>query len=164
MKAPRLAQYMQTAWKKHQNTEYWVDIQTCSEERIKVLSDAIERHHPLRHTPSLLYPESCFDGIWRNYTRKYICHLGLLPRFPSKDNWKKELDSEVAGGGEDSQQTQPKTKSPIIKNSETPWVSNRSPRRSKKMSCSVAKAQKFNKDGETCGCTKIHPELCASAC
>ena len=26
LKAPRLAQYMQTAWKKHQNTVYWVDI------------------------------------------------------------------------------------------------------------------------------------------
>ena len=26
LEAPRLAQYMQTAWKKHQNTVYWVDI------------------------------------------------------------------------------------------------------------------------------------------
>ena len=26
LKAPRLAQYLQTAWKKHQNTVYWVDI------------------------------------------------------------------------------------------------------------------------------------------
>ena len=28
----------------------------------------------------------------------------------SKDNWRKELGSEIAGGSEDSQQTQPKTK------------------------------------------------------
>ena len=40
--------------------------QTCSKERIKVLSDSIERHHPLQYTPSLLYPESCSDGNWRN--------------------------------------------------------------------------------------------------
>ena len=37
----------------------------------------------------------------------------------------KELGSEVAGGGEDSQQTQPKTKNPIVRtgrpvNSEQP--------------------------------------------
>ena len=32
-----------------------------------------------------------------------------------KDNWMIELGSEVAGGGEDSQQTQPKTKNPIVR-------------------------------------------------
>ena len=40
------------------------------------------------------------------------------PRHPSKlsfqDNWRKELGSEVAGGSKDSQQTQPKTKNPIV--------------------------------------------------
>ena len=46
--------------------------QTCSKERIKVLSDAIERHHPLQCTPSLLYPEGYSDGSWRNHTRKSI--------------------------------------------------------------------------------------------
>ena len=30
-------------------------------------------------------------------------------------DWMKELDSEVAGGGKDSQQTQPKTKNPIYR-------------------------------------------------
>ena len=56
--APRLAWYKQNLWKKHQDTVYWVDI---------VLSNKIERNHPLRHTPSLLYPESCCGGIWRNH-------------------------------------------------------------------------------------------------
>ena len=46
--------------------------QTCSKERTKVLSDAIERHHPLRYTPSLSYPESCSDGNWRNQKRKSV--------------------------------------------------------------------------------------------
>ena len=41
-------------------------------------------------------------------------HFDLLRRFPFKDNWMKELGSEVAGGSEDSQQTQPKTKNPIV--------------------------------------------------
>ena len=39
-------------------------------------------------------------------------------RFPPKisfnDNWMKELGSEVAGGSEDSQQTQPKSKTQLI--------------------------------------------------
>ena len=46
--------------------------QTCSKERIEVLSDAIERHHSSRYTPSLLYPENCSNGNWRNYIRKSI--------------------------------------------------------------------------------------------
>ena len=46
--------------------------QTCSKERIKVLSDVIERHHPLQYTPSLLYPECYQDGTWRNHIRKSI--------------------------------------------------------------------------------------------
>ena len=35
------------------------------------------------------------------------------PKISLKDNWMKELDSEVAGGGEDSQQTQPKSKNKL---------------------------------------------------
>ena len=45
----------------------------CSTERIEVLSNKIDRNHLLRHTPSLLYPESCCDGIWRNQKRESIC-------------------------------------------------------------------------------------------
>ena len=41
--------------------------QPCSEERIEVLSDTIERGHSSRNTPSLLYPESCSDGHWRSH-------------------------------------------------------------------------------------------------
>ena len=47
--------------------------QICSKERIKVLSDVIERYHPLRHTPSLLYLESSCDEIWRSHIRESIC-------------------------------------------------------------------------------------------
>ena len=35
------------------------------------------------------------------------------------DNWMKELGSEVIGGGEDSQQTQPKNQKPNCKHGET---------------------------------------------
>ena len=73
----------------------------------------IERNHPLRHTPRLLYPEGYHDGNWRNHIgEQYMRHLDLFRRF--KDIRRKELGSEIAGGSEDSQQTQPKTKNPIV--------------------------------------------------
>ena len=37
------------------------------------------------------------------------------PKICFQDNWMKALGSEVAGDGEDSRQTQPKTKSPIVR-------------------------------------------------
>ena len=39
----------------------------------------------------------------------------LPPKMSFKGNWMKELGSQVAGGGKDSQQTQPKTKHPIVR-------------------------------------------------
>ena len=72
----------------------------------------------------------------------------------------KELGSEVAGGGEDSQQTQPKTKNPIV----------RTGRLVKSEQPSGSSAQEIDKrvlfdcestnvrTGETCG------KLCASVC
>ena len=48
----------------------------CSTERIEVLSNKIERNHPLRYTPSFLYLESNFDEIWKKvFTRRLLCHL-----------------------------------------------------------------------------------------
>ena len=66
------------------------------------------------------------------------------PKIFSKDYWMKELDSEVAGGSEDSQQIQQKTKKSNCKNGETcEEVSNhpvRLLRKSTKVSCLTAKA------------------------
>ena len=46
---------------------------------------------------------------------KVYASLLFLPKISLKDNWMKELGSEVAGGGKDSQQTQPKTNNPIVR-------------------------------------------------
>ena len=37
------------------------------------------------------------------------------PKVSLRNDWMKELGSEVAGGSEDSQQTQPKTKNPNVR-------------------------------------------------
>ena len=42
---PRRAQNMRKAWKKHQKHGVLGRYQSCSKERIEVLSDTIERHH-----------------------------------------------------------------------------------------------------------------------
>ena len=55
---------------------------TCSAERIEVLSNKIERNHPLRHTPSLLYPEGFHDGNWWNHSRESI-YIHMSPRPPT---------------------------------------------------------------------------------
>ena len=62
LEVPRLAQYTHKAWKKHQNTVYWVDINLSLKKWIEVQSDSIECNHPSRNTPSLFFPESCSDG------------------------------------------------------------------------------------------------------
>ena len=63
----------------------------------------------------------------------------LPPKISFKDNWMKELGSEVAGVGKDSQQTQPKTINP----ERLVWQSNhpvRLLRKSTKVSCLAEKA------------------------
>ena len=71
LEAPRLAWYKQKVWMKHQDTVYWVD-KKLAQQKFNVLSNTIERHHPLRHTPSLLYPESYYNGNWRSHIREKL--------------------------------------------------------------------------------------------
>ena len=59
LNVPRRAQYLHNAWKKHQHTVYWVDIDLAILERIEILSNSIEFNHPSRNTSSLLYSKSC---------------------------------------------------------------------------------------------------------
>ena len=59
---PRLAPYKQK-WKVHQDFRCIGSISAWSTKRIEVLSNKIERSHPLRYTPSLLYLESNCDEI-----------------------------------------------------------------------------------------------------
>ena len=58
---PRLASYKQK-WKVHKDSVLGRRT-ACSTEKVEVLSNKIERNHPLRYTPSLLYLESDCDEI-----------------------------------------------------------------------------------------------------
>ena len=109
---PRLARYMHTAWKKHQNTVFWVDIKLAQNKGLKL--------YQTRSNAIILYdtlPAYCIPKAVRMETGEIIYEkVYASPRRPPKisfiDNWLKELDSEVAGG-EDSQQIQPKSKTQL---------------------------------------------------
>ena len=119
LNVPRLAWYKQKVWKKHQNTVFWVDIKLAQRKGLKF--------YQTRSNAIILYdtlPAYCISKVVVMETGEITYEkVYASPRPPPKisfnDNWMKELGSEVAGASEDSQQTQPKTKNPIIKNGET---------------------------------------------
>ena len=84
LKAPRLSRYLQTAWKKHQNTVYWIGIRLAQKKRFKFYqtrSNAILLHETL--------PAYCIPKVVRMETgevtyEKVMRHTGRLRRFPSK--------------------------------------------------------------------------------
>ena len=63
---PRRAQYLHSAWKKHQDAVFWVDIDLAISEGLDILSDSIECNHPSRNTSNLLYSKSCQIEDWRS--------------------------------------------------------------------------------------------------
>ena len=96
LEAPHLAQYMHKAWKKHQNTVYWVDINLALKEGLKFYqtrSNAIILHETL--------PAYCIPKVVRMETGEVIYEkVYASPRAPPKislkHDWTKELGSEVA--------------------------------------------------------------------
>ena len=63
---PRRAQYLHSAWKKHQDAVFWVDSNLAIQKGFDILSDSNERNHPSRNTSSLLYSKSCEIEDWRS--------------------------------------------------------------------------------------------------
>ena len=112
--APRLAWYKQKVWKKHQNTVYWVDIRLAQKKGLKFYqtrSNAIILYNTL---PPYCIPKSIMMETGEIIYEKVYASPRLPPKISFRDNWMKELGSEVAGGGEDSQQTQPESKNPLL--------------------------------------------------
>ena len=63
---PRLARYVHSAWKRHQDAVFWVDIDLSIKRRINILSSTIECHCSSRNTSSPLYFKSLKIENWRN--------------------------------------------------------------------------------------------------
>ena len=114
--APRLEQNMHKAWKKHQNTVYWVDISLALKKGLKFYqtrSNAIILHETL--------PAYCIPKVFRMETGEVIYEkVHASPRPPPKislkHDWMKELGSEVArqpeGQVQQSKSSQPSQPNP----------------------------------------------------
>ena len=63
---PRRARHVHSAWKKHQDAVFWVDIDLAIKKLIDILSDTIECNYSPRNTSSLLYSKSCEIEDWRS--------------------------------------------------------------------------------------------------
>ena len=73
---PRRARYLHSAWKKHQDVVFWVDIDLAIEKRIDILSNSIECKHSPRNTSSLLYYKSCeIEKLEKSCMRNHTCVL-----------------------------------------------------------------------------------------
>ena len=130
----------------HQDKKFFIS------ELFKVIQDAIPfKFYQTRSNAIILYdtlPAYCIPKAIMMETRaifyeKVYASPRPPPKISFKDNWMKELGSEVAGGSEDSQQTQPKTKNAIVRTGRLVRVSNHSVRvlrKSTNMSCLTAKA------------------------
>ena len=94
--APRHAQYMHKAWKRHQNTVYWVDINLALKKGLKFYqtrSNAIIINERL--------PAYCIPKVVRMETGEVIYEKvyvspGPPPKISLKHDWKRELVSEHA--------------------------------------------------------------------
>ena len=93
---PRHAQYLHKAWKKHQNTVYWVDINLAIRKGLtfyQTRSNAIILHETL--------PAYCIPKVVRLKAGEVFCEKAYMsPRPPPKislmHEWTKELGSEHA--------------------------------------------------------------------
>ena len=84
---------------KHQNTVYWVDIKLAQKRGFKFYqtqSNAIILRETL---PAHCIPKAIMMKSGEVIYEKVYASPLLLPKISFKDNWMKELGSEVAGGG-----------------------------------------------------------------
>ena len=96
LNAPRHAQYMHKAWKKHQNTVHWVDINLALKKGLKF--------YQTRSNAIILYntlPAHCIPKVVQMETGQVIYEKVFAsprppPKISLKHDWMKELFSEVA--------------------------------------------------------------------
>ena len=125
----------------------------------RILSHLIERDHSSRNTHRLLYPESYYMEIGEIKKEKVYASPRPPPKISFKDICMEELDSELAGGSEDSQQNQPKSQAQLS-STERP-VSEQPPGLLTK---EIGKDVLFGCESTNSRTEKLEKELCASVC
>ena len=115
LEAQRLASYKQKTWKKHQNTVYWVDIKLAQKKVLKFYQTRSNGIILQETLPAYCFSKAIIMETGEILYEKVYASLWPIPKSSFRDNWMKELGSEVAGGDKNSQQTQPKTTNPIVR-------------------------------------------------
>ena len=93
LNVPRLAQYLHKAWKKHQNTVYWVDINLALKKGLKF--------YQTRSFFTKTLPAYCIPKVVRMETGE-VTHEKVYasprppPKISLKHDWRRELGSEDA--------------------------------------------------------------------
>ena len=102
LEAPRLAQYMHKAWKKHQNTVYWVDINLALKKGLKFYQTRSNETLQAYGIPKVVRMET--GEV--TYEKVYASPRPP-PMISLKHDWMKELCSEVVRQAKSSQPSQP---------------------------------------------------------
>ena len=108
LEAPCLARYMHTAWKKHQNTVYWVDIKLAQKKGLKFCQTRSNAFILCNTLPACYIPRALWLETEEIKDEKVFESPGLPPKISLRNDWMKELGSEDARQAEDNQPTQPK--------------------------------------------------------
>ena len=115
LEARRLASYKQKTWKKHQNTVYWVDIKLAQKKVLKFYQTRSNGIILQETLPAYCISKAIIMETVEIIYEKVYASLWPPPKISFKNNWMKELGSELAGGDKNSQQTKPKTTNPIVR-------------------------------------------------
>ena len=82
LEAPRLAQYMHTAWENHKNTVYWVDIKLAQKKGLKFCQTRSNAIILCNTLPAYCIPKAIKMETGEIMMRKsYLNHLDSLRRF-----------------------------------------------------------------------------------
>ena len=100
-------------WKKDQNTVYWVDRKLAQKNGFKFYQTLSNANILYDTLPTYFIPKAIMMETGKIIYEKVYESPRPPPKIAFKDNWRKELGSAVAGGSEDSQQTQPKPKTQL---------------------------------------------------
>ena len=109
---PRLAWCKQKTWKKHQETVYWVGIKLAQREGFKFYQTRCNAIILFGTLPAYCIPKVMVESGEVIYEKVYVSPPPP-PKISFKDNWMKELGSEVAGSSKDTQRIQPKPKTEL---------------------------------------------------
>ena len=93
--APRHAQYMHKAWKKHQNTVYWVDINLALKKGFSIKHDRTLSFFT-KHSQLAVFRKLLGWKLEKFMYEKVYASPRPPPKISLKHDWMKELGSEVA--------------------------------------------------------------------